>query len=127
MALDILLGRTGESLRGRVLNSVFHIRTPFWRLSVATPEIRRRYFQAPGSPPRDEIYLRNFDKLVGTIEDQTIEFRPATGAELAVPTAAVLVVLFEFVRARNVLSLLAAAKPLSRRRGADASASGLGA
>ena len=121
MALDILLGRTGESLRGRVLNRSFHIRTPFGRLTVVTPEIRRLYFQAPGTPPRDEIYLRNFDKLVGTIEEQTIEFRPTTGAELEIPTTAVLVVLFDFVQARHAVPLLAAAKPLSRRRTAPRS------
>jgi hypothetical protein len=112
MALDIVIGRHGDSLQGRVLNKAFNITTQFGSLAVPTRQIRRIYFRAPGAPPHDEIYLKNSDKLVGAIRDQFVQLHGVGGTDVAIPVAAVLAVLIEWMEQPGVPALLEAAKPL---------------
>ena len=116
MALDIVIGRVGDSLQGRVLNEVFHIQTQFGALAVATRQIRRIYVRAPGAPRHDEIYLKNSDKLVGTIEDPAVVLHPAAPPDLSIPMAAVLAVLIEWIQEPGDTTLVEAAKPVRRGR-----------
>ena len=41
MALDVVVGRKGDSVKGRILNKSFRIRSRFGELTVATKDIRR--------------------------------------------------------------------------------------
>jgi hypothetical protein len=116
---DMLIGRSGERLQGRILNAAFHIVTPFGPLTVPSGRISYIHFQVAGSPTRDEIHLKNVDVLGGKVRDETVDFRADTGEALAIPRAAVLLALFDWRLTGLARPFRAVARPLGQRRRAS--------
>ncbi len=116
MAIDLVIGRSGDSLAGRVLNLSFRIKTAFGTLEVPARQIRRIYLFAPRTRRPDEVYLKNSDKLVGIIQGDSVALRLSAGTELSIPFKAVLAILIEWISEPDYATLVASAKPLARRR-----------
>ena len=83
--LDLIIGRRGDSLTGRVLDEAFDIQSDLGALTIATDHIRRIHFQNPPQTPADEIWLANGDRLSGTIQQDAVGFQPEGGPKLRVP------------------------------------------
>ncbi len=116
MAFDLVIGRSGDSLAGRVLNPSFRIKTAFGTHDVPTREIRRIYLFAPRKRRPDEVYLKNSDKLVGIVQGDSVVLRRDSGPDLSIPFKAVLAILIEWISEPDYATLVASAKPLARRR-----------
>jgi hypothetical protein len=112
----MLIGRSGERLQGRILNAAFHITTPFGPLTIPSTRISYIHFRVAGSPTRDESHLKNVDVLGGKVRDETVDFRADTGEELAIPTAAVLLALFDWRLTGLARPFRAVARPLRRSK-----------
>ena len=83
--LDLIIGRRGDSLTGRVLDEAFDIVSGLGPLRIVTDHIRRIHFRNPPQTPTDEIWLANGDRLSGTIQQDGVEFQPDGGKRMTVP------------------------------------------
>jgi hypothetical protein len=89
MSRDLIVGRRGDSLLGRVLNPTFSIRASLGKLSVETKRITWVHLKDSPDLAQDEIWLKTGDHLTGAIEVKTVQFRTDQGTMLAVPREAI--------------------------------------
>jgi hypothetical protein len=83
--LDLIIGRRGDSLTGRVLDDSFDIQTDLGKLTIVTDRMRRIHFRNPPQTPADEIWLANGDRLSGAIQRDAVAFQPEGGPKLHIP------------------------------------------
>ena len=81
---DIVIGRTGESITGRVLDSSFEIRTSLGPITVPTRSVRWIHFENPPEFAADEIWTAAGDRLIGTIRGTRVHFKPQTSGALSI-------------------------------------------
>jgi hypothetical protein len=89
MAADIIIGRSGDSLLGTVLNREFGIKTSFGDLTVKKNQVAWIHFTDPPRFEVDEIWLHAGDRLLGKVTGTEIRFRPSGGKEIQVPYSAI--------------------------------------
>ena len=82
---DVVIGRHGDSLTGRVLDSSFEIETGLGVLAVATERIAWIHFRNPPQVPDDQLWLANGDRLTGALRRNGIEFQPQGGKPMSIP------------------------------------------
>ena|SRR5438034_450729 len=83
--LDLIIGRRGDSLTGRVLDQAFDIQSGLGKLTIATDGITWIHFRNPPQTPADEIWLANGDRLSGAIAQDAVGFQPEGGPKLRLP------------------------------------------
>ena len=88
MDQDILVGRKGESLTGKVRNKSFTIDSALGRITVRTDQINQIRFKKP-----QEITLLNRDVITGAIMDTHVAFKRSDGVAADIPVSAILYVL----------------------------------
>jgi hypothetical protein len=89
MSRDLIVGRRGDSLLGRVLNQTFSIRASLGTIRVQTKRITWVHLKDSPDLAQDEIWLKTGDHLTGAIAVKTVQFRTDQGAMLAVPREAI--------------------------------------
>jgi len=89
MSRDMIVGRRGDSLLGRVLNQTFSIRASLGKIRVETKRITWVHLKDSPDLAQDEIWLKTGDHLTGTIEVKTVSFRTDQGTTMAVPRQAI--------------------------------------
>ncbi len=82
---DLVIGRRGDSLTGRVLDPSFDVEAGMGSLTIATDRIAWIHFRNPPQLPDDEIWLANGDRLSGTVRQDGIEFQPEGGKRMRIP------------------------------------------
>ena len=88
--MDIIVGRAGDSITGKVLDKQFTIQSPLGPIVLATRDIQWIHFKNPPSVPTDEIWFNMSDRLSGVIEGDHVSFKPATGGKtLSIPYASI--------------------------------------
>ncbi|HTY05325.1 MAG TPA: hypothetical protein VMC86_02310 [Gemmatimonadales bacterium] len=87
MALDIMIGKAGDTLTGLTQTPGFQIATDLGEQDVPTKAIRRVHFKSPNMPTdRDQLWLVNADLLSGVIHNRLIAFKPVNGNVLQIPS-----------------------------------------
>ena len=86
---DIVIGRTGESLTGKLLDRAFTIRTSLGTITAPTRTIQWIHFKRPPQMPTDELWLHNGDHLTGVLAGSAVRFKPLDGATLEIPYRAI--------------------------------------
>ena len=86
--MDIVIGRTGDSLTGKVLDRSLTIRSGLGALEVELQRIRWVHFQNPPEFERDELWLDSGDRVSGQIEGTGIRFK-GPGGTLEIPYASI--------------------------------------
>lgn len=76
---DIIIGRRGESISGKVMDKSFDISSVFGKISVKTESITWIHFMNPPQFKQDEIWLKNGDRLTGKIKQDIILFKLEDG------------------------------------------------
>lgn len=89
MSRDLIVGRRGDSILGRVLDRAFSIRAALGRIRVETRRITWVHLEDTPDLAQDEIWLKTGDRLSGTVELKTVRFRTDGGEVLDVPRAAI--------------------------------------
>ncbi|HKQ58267.1 MAG TPA: hypothetical protein VJY35_10410 [Candidatus Eisenbacteria bacterium] len=87
--MDILIGRNGDSISGKVMEKSLTMRSKLGTLRVDLKRTRWVHFRNPPEFPVDELWLETGDRLTGTIEGSTIRFRERGGATLEIPHRAI--------------------------------------
>ena len=82
---DMIIGRRGDSLTGRLLDTAFEITSGLGALEIATDRIAWIHFRNPPQQPEDEIWLANGDRLSGAIRQDAVEFQPDGAGRLSIP------------------------------------------
>jgi len=82
---DVIIGRWGDSLTGRLLDTAFDIQSNLGKLRVTTDRIAWIHFRNPPQSPDDEIWLVNGDRLSGAIEQEAVDFQPEGGERRRIP------------------------------------------
>ncbi len=82
---DLIIGRRGDSLTGRLLEQAFDIQSALGKLKITTDRIAWIHFRNPPQAPEDEIWLINGDRLSGAIEREAVEFQPDGGDPRRIP------------------------------------------
>lgn len=80
---DFIIGRRGDSLRGRILDKTFDLQTVFGPVTLKTREIEWIHFDRLREG--DEVWLRNGDRLTGRVKQQHVHFRPDAAEERRIP------------------------------------------
>ena len=91
---DIIIGRHGESITGRVLDKKFDISSVIGEMAVKTGSITWIHFMNPPQFRQDEIWLKNDDRLTGRIKQDVVLFELADGTRRRVPRDAVHTIVF---------------------------------
>jgi len=87
---DIIVGRAGDSITGKVLDKQFTIRSPLGPITLATRDIQWIHFKNPPLVPSDEIWFNMSDRVSGVIEGDQVSFKPAGGGQtLSIPYASI--------------------------------------
>jgi len=87
---DLVIGRGGDSLGGKVLESSFTITTAFGQtLSFKTRDIRWIHFENPPQFPADEIWAAGDDHVRGRIRGRTLRFQPEGQKPITLPYTAI--------------------------------------
>ncbi len=81
---DMIIGRKGDSLTGKVLNREFSIKSVFGAVKIKTGDITWIHFKNPPRFKEDEIWLKTGDRLSGQIKQNHIEFKSETGQTLKI-------------------------------------------
>jgi hypothetical protein len=89
MSRDLIVGRRGDSILGRVLEPAFSIRAALGKIRVETKRITWVHLKDSPDLAQDEIWLKTGDHLTGTIEIKTVRFKTDGGETLRVPRAAI--------------------------------------
>jgi hypothetical protein len=84
---DFIIGRGGDSLRGRVLDKQFEIRSAFGPVVIKTDKIEWIHFDRPRGT--DEMWLKNGDRLQGRLKQDSIHFKPQDAAARRIPRSAI--------------------------------------
>jgi len=82
---DILIGKRGDTLTGRVLTDPFRFRTAFGDHDFPRDQVWRIHIDVGHGAGPDEIHLKTADRLGGTLLDEAIRFRREGGGELTIP------------------------------------------
>lgn len=91
---DIIIGRRGESISGKVLDKSFDISSVFGNISVKTESIALIHFMNPPQFKQDEICLKNNDRLTGKIQQDVILFKIADGTRKEISRDAIHTIIF---------------------------------
>jgi hypothetical protein len=86
---DLIVGRRGESISGKVLDKSFIIATVFGDITVDTENMTWIHFINPPQFKQDEIWLKNDDRLTGKIRQDVVQFRLEDGTRKAIPRGAI--------------------------------------
>ncbi|HEY2955639.1 MAG TPA: hypothetical protein VGK89_10375 [Candidatus Eisenbacteria bacterium] len=87
---DLVIGRGGDSLGGKVLDSSFTITSSFGQpLTFKTRDIRWIHFRNPPQFAADEIWAVGDDHIRGKIEGRAVRFRPAGREPITIPYGAI--------------------------------------
>ena len=86
---DMIIGRQGESIKGRVLDKSFDISSVFGDIAVKTGSITWIHFMNPPNFEQDEIRLKNSDRLTGKIRQDVVQFRLEDGTRKEIPRDAI--------------------------------------
>ena len=114
--MDIIVGRAGDSITGKVLDKQFTIRSPLGPIVIATRDIQWIHFKNPPNVPADEIWFNMSDRVSGVIRGDHVSFRPAGGGRLSIPYASIhTVIVNQSLNARLALPARAS-RPRARRR-----------
>lgn len=89
MSRDLIVGRRGDSLLGKVLDPAFTIRAAFGRIRAETKRITWVHLKDSPDLAQDEIWLKTGDRLSGTVENKTVRFRSDGGETMEVPREAI--------------------------------------
>lgn len=81
---DLIIGRRGDSITGKVLNKSFAIKSSFGAVTVKTAEITWIHFKNTPRFKQDEVWLKNGDRLSGKIGLDHIDFKADTGDRLKI-------------------------------------------
>jgi hypothetical protein len=88
--MDIIVGRAGDSITGKVLDKQFTIRSPLGPIVIATRDIQWIHFKNPPVVPADEIWFNMSDRVSGAIQGDHVSFKPASGgAAMNIPYASI--------------------------------------
>ena len=82
---DMIIGRRGDSIMGRVLDRAFDIQSDFGAIEIVTERIAWIHFRNPPQMPDDEIWLGNGDRLSGAIQQDGVTFQPEGGSRMRIP------------------------------------------
>ncbi|MBI1798636.1 MAG: hypothetical protein HYR73_02995 [Candidatus Eisenbacteria bacterium] len=86
---DIVIGRGGDSLLGRVLDPRFTILSSFGSVTVETKRIQWIHFRNPPQQAQDEMWCNESDRLSGELQGHEVKFKPVSGATMTIPYTAV--------------------------------------
>ena len=89
MSRDMIVGRRGDSILGRVLDRSFSIRAAFGRITVEAKRITWVHLRDSPDLAQDEIWLKTGDHLTGAVEITTVNFRTDGGEVLKIPREAI--------------------------------------
>jgi hypothetical protein len=103
---DIVVGRRGDSLTGKLREKHFEIKSDFGKVRVPTKKIAWIHFKNPPRVESDEIWLAGGDRLTGTISRKSISFEPDAGETLKIPCKAILTLIVGARMGRGDKSLL---------------------
>ena len=103
---DILVGRRGDSLTGKVREKHFEIRSDFGKVKVPTKKIAWIHFKNSPRLESDEIWLSAGDRLTGSISQKYISFEPDAGETMKIPCKAILTLIVGARMGRGDKSLL---------------------
>lgn len=103
---DIVVGRRGDSLTGKVRDKHFEIKSDFGKVRVPTKKIAWIHFKNPPKLASDEIWLVGGDRLTGSISQKNISFEPDAGETLKIPCKAILTLIVGTRMGRGDKSLL---------------------
>ena len=85
---DLVIGRGGDSLGGKLLDPSFTIATAFGQtLTFKTRDIRWIHFENPPQFPADEIWAASDDHIRGRIRGRAVRFRPDGQKPMTIPYA----------------------------------------
>lgn len=105
--MDILIGRNGDSLTGKVLDRSLTIRSGLGALEVELRRIRWVHFRNPPEFERDELWLDSGDRVSGEIEGTGIRFKAPGGKTLEIPYASIHTIVVSPALDRNAPRLAA--------------------
>ena len=103
---DIVVGRRGDSLTGKVRERRFEIKSDFGKVKVPTKKIAWIRFKNPPRLDSDEIWLIAGDRLTGRITQKHIAFEPDAGDTLNIPRDSILTLIVGAKMGRGTKSLL---------------------
>ncbi len=103
---DIVVGRRGDSLTGKVREKHFEIKSDFGSVKVPTKKIAWIHFKNPPRLDSDEIWLAAGDRLSGSISQKHISFEPDAGGTLKIPRSSILTLIVGARMGRGDKSLL---------------------
>jgi hypothetical protein len=87
---DLVIGRNGDSLGGRVLDRGFTITTDFGQsLRFKTRNLCWIHFRNPPQVPQDEIWTMTDDRVRGALEGRALRFKPEGQKAVSIPYAAI--------------------------------------
>jgi hypothetical protein len=86
---DIIIGRRGESISGKVMDRSLDISSVLGKISVKTGSITWIHFMNPPQLKQDEIWLKNDDRLTGKIKQDVILFKLEDGTRREIPRDAI--------------------------------------
>ena len=87
---DLVIGRNGDSLGGKVLDPSFTITTDFGAaLTFKTKNVYWIHFKNPPQAPADEIWTASDDRVRGAIQGSAVRFRPDGQKAIAIPYSAI--------------------------------------
>ena len=103
---DIVVGRRGDSLTGKVREKQFEIKSDLGKVKVPTKKIAWVHFKNSPRLDSDEIWLVTGDRLSGNISGKLISFKPDAGETLKIPCKAILTLIVGARMGRGDKSLL---------------------
>jgi hypothetical protein len=75
--MDIIIGKRGDSLKGKVLNKHFEMSSVFGPVRVKTVKIA--WIHLDTTSKTDEMWLHNGDRLTGRLRQKVVDFKPEAG------------------------------------------------
>jgi hypothetical protein len=95
----IVVGRSGESLSGRLLDKSFTIQSSFGvPLTIKTDRIHWIHFRNPPFFDTDEIWALPDDRVRGAIQGKAISFKPDGGAKVTIAFSTINTIVLNQVR-----------------------------
>jgi hypothetical protein len=78
---DMIIGRHGDAISGKVMDKRFDISSVFGNIAVKTENIIWIHFMNLPQFKQDEIWLTNDDRLTGKIQQDVILFELEAGTQ----------------------------------------------
>lgn len=82
---DIVVGRDGSTLTGRVVTDPIKFKTGFGSFDFKKRQVWRIHVRLDYANGQDEIVLRSGDTMLGELKSSPIRFRRAGGEEIKIP------------------------------------------